>query len=437
MAAASPIRPPAFPAAVSAALALPSPLFQYPSIYHHPATAAAAAAAAAAASSSGSGGAGSSGSASGDALALKPLGLPAGLSHFQAMNHSQLASEMAKLKSPFINRNYLELAMLVCNTFRGKLFPCPHCRYVTDRRNNLKRHVSTMHQACDKVLECCGVQFNTKASLREHIMIFHHNGYSCPYCGRRFCRKALLKRHLSVHSGQKDYRCPHCDYATSHKSNLERHKRIHERLRMFDDDDDEAGKAEFLAEADHDDVDDEDEDDEIEVGSEGGEMMMGEFGFMDGRRHFREEDINGRGLLGSEDGRELFERERLARGSENRFGDKAVFGLNPDHVRAEAAAQGFNPERPSTETGLNLTRSSARNRKDSLGHIAHTHRGRNGLVGPNTDLDDDDDDDGDDDDDDIDLDDDDDMLDDDDELDGDVDERFKAKCLEHQQLLQQ
>lgn len=146
-------------------------------------------------------------------------------------------TDFSKLKSPFINRNYLELAMLVCNTFRGKLFPCPHCRYVTDRRNNLKRHISTMHQACDKVLECCGVNFTTKASLREHIMIFHHNGYSCAFCGRRFCRKALLKRHLSVHSGQKDYSCPHCDYATSHKSNLERHKRIHERLRCDDEDD--------------------------------------------------------------------------------------------------------------------------------------------------------------------------------------------------------
>lgn len=125
--------------------------------------------------------------------------------------------------------------MLVCNTFRGKLFPCPHCRYVTDRRNNLKRHISTMHQTCEKLLECCGVSFSTKASLREHIMIFHHNGYSCPYCGRRFCRKALLKRHLSVHSGQKDYTCPSCDYATSHKSNLERHKRIHERLKLGED----------------------------------------------------------------------------------------------------------------------------------------------------------------------------------------------------------
>ncbi|CAG5127723.1 unnamed protein product [Candidula unifasciata] len=155
------------------------------------------------------------------------------MAQIQAANQAHLAGEVAKLKPPFLTRNYLELAMLVCNTFRGKLFPCPHCRYVTDRRNNLKRHIATMHQACDKQLECCGVTFSTKASLREHITIFHHNGYSCPFCGRRFCRKALLKRHLSVHSGQKDYTCPSCDYATSHKSNLERHKRIHARLQIL------------------------------------------------------------------------------------------------------------------------------------------------------------------------------------------------------------
>lgn len=158
------------------------------------------------------------------------------INFLQSLQRSQQVppEHQHKMKTP-INRNYLELAMLVCNTFRGKLFPCPHCRYVTDRRNNLKRHISTMHQTCEKQLECCGVSFSTKASLREHIMIFHHNGYSCPYCGRRFCRKALLKRHLSVHSGQKDYTCPSCDYATSHKSNLERHKRIHERLKLGED----------------------------------------------------------------------------------------------------------------------------------------------------------------------------------------------------------
>lgn len=35
--------------------------------------------------------------------------------------------------------------------------------------------------------------------------------------------RALLKRHMNVHSGQKDFTCGSCDYATSHKSNLERH----------------------------------------------------------------------------------------------------------------------------------------------------------------------------------------------------------------------
>ena len=60
-------------------------------------------------------------------------------------------------------------------------------------------------------------------------MIFHYHGYTCFYCGRRFCRKALLKRHLSVHNGQKDFVCTICDYATSHKSNLERHRKVHSR----------------------------------------------------------------------------------------------------------------------------------------------------------------------------------------------------------------
>ncbi|KAK3783798.1 hypothetical protein RRG08_063459 [Elysia crispata] len=114
-------------------------------------------------------------------------------------------------------------------SYGRKLFPCPQCRYTTDRRNNLKRHMLTMHQTSSKMLECCGILFSTKASLREHAMIFHYHGYTCYFCGRRFCRKALLKRHLSVHNGQKDFVCTICDYATSHKSNLERHRKVHSR----------------------------------------------------------------------------------------------------------------------------------------------------------------------------------------------------------------
>ncbi|KAK7090366.1 hypothetical protein V1264_010174 [Littorina saxatilis] len=112
---------------------------------------------------------------------------------------------------------------------RSKSYKCSQCRYKTDRKNNLKRHVVTMHQKSTRVLECCGTLFNSKASLRDHVTLFHRGGYRCQLCARNFCRKALLRRHLTVHSGQKDFSCDLCGYATSHKSNLERHQRVHAR----------------------------------------------------------------------------------------------------------------------------------------------------------------------------------------------------------------
>ena len=110
-----------------------------------------------------------------------------------------------------------------------RTFKCPQCRYVTDRKNNLKRHIVTMHQECTKTLECCGIVFQSKSLLRDHVGLFHRGGYRCQICSRNFCRKALLRRHLTVHSGRKDFSCDLCGYATSHKSNLERHQKVHSR----------------------------------------------------------------------------------------------------------------------------------------------------------------------------------------------------------------
>lgn len=155
--------------------------------------------------------------------------------NLQSQLQQFLANEKALAASQFLDpfgnaaNPFLDLARMGHYPLGKKLFGCPQCRYMTDRKNNLKRHISTMHQDCDKALECCGVLFKNKASLRDHVLIFHSNGYMCRFCGRNFCRKALLKRHLTVHSGQKDYICSQCDYATSHKSNLERHKKVHER----------------------------------------------------------------------------------------------------------------------------------------------------------------------------------------------------------------
>lgn len=150
-----------------------------------------------------------------------------------------------------------------------KVFRCQECRYTTDRKNNLKRHIATMHQECDQVLECCDIKFACKASLRNHAAIFHRNGYRCRLCNRNFCRKALLKRHLSVHSGQKDFVCELCDYATSHKSNLERHKKVHRKFTNQDEDELRGSPQSSRGSGDVD-INVEDVDDDIDIESSEG-----------------------------------------------------------------------------------------------------------------------------------------------------------------------
>ncbi|XP_002741063.1 uncharacterized protein LOC100368392 [Saccoglossus kowalevskii] len=126
------------------------------------------------------------------------------------------------IKTPLHELHTLDTMQVTRRTYR-----CSDCGYETNRRNNLKRHINTMHELCEKKLECCGLEFSSKAELRKHIQSKHREGYNCTVCRKNFCRKALLKRHLTVHSGQKEFSCELCGYATSHKSNLERHKKVH------------------------------------------------------------------------------------------------------------------------------------------------------------------------------------------------------------------
>ncbi|KAK3886951.1 hypothetical protein Pcinc_008922 [Petrolisthes cinctipes] len=118
---------------------------------------------------------------------------------------------------------------VTCGLGRSRVVRCSLCHYRTDRKNNLKRHTLTMHRVTTAAGNCCGLAFFSKGELRAHTQLCHRDGYHCGVCGHPFTRKALLRRHLSVHTGVREFSCPLCVYQSSNKSNVERHLRVHQR----------------------------------------------------------------------------------------------------------------------------------------------------------------------------------------------------------------
>ena len=85
---------------------------------------------------------------------------------------------------------------------------CHSCTYSTDRKNNLKRHVNTMHRRPDDaVVTSAGrnhddaeTRGNSAAQYTRHVI--NHVRHTCTRCG---------------------YTCTRCGFTTDHKSNLLRH----------------------------------------------------------------------------------------------------------------------------------------------------------------------------------------------------------------------
>ncbi|KAK3886140.1 hypothetical protein Pcinc_009717 [Petrolisthes cinctipes] len=86
------------------------------------------------------------------------------------------------------------------NTDTGITHQCPYCSYATTAINNLKRHISV------------------------------HTGekpFACPHCSYRCSRKGNLDTHIRTHTGEKPFTCPHCSYRSSRMFSLKSHIAFH------------------------------------------------------------------------------------------------------------------------------------------------------------------------------------------------------------------
>ncbi|ESN91041.1 hypothetical protein HELRODRAFT_125297, partial [Helobdella robusta] len=109
-------------------------------------------------------------------------------------------------------------------------FQCKTCHKKLSSAYSLKQH--TRKHTGDwlvDIYKCkkCLYAVKSKKLLEEHIKNRHNpnkpRNHICDVCGKGFIVCNQLKRHLLMHTGQKDFRCPYCSYATYVSHNLKKH----------------------------------------------------------------------------------------------------------------------------------------------------------------------------------------------------------------------
>ncbi|OWF47845.1 uncharacterized protein LOC110453822 [Mizuhopecten yessoensis] len=109
---------------------------------------------------------------------------------------------------------------------RNRLWACKICRktftFVPDRqRHMVEMHGSTSYK---KTCSTCGLMFATKSRLKKHETL--HTGekpFPCHICHNVFRTRAGLSVHLQYHTGERQYSCTVCNKSFLMKNHLKLH----------------------------------------------------------------------------------------------------------------------------------------------------------------------------------------------------------------------
>ena len=106
---------------------------------------------------------------------------------------------------------------------------CDKCGKVFIGKGYLKSHIKAVHERKSLDVKCtfpeCEEIFTNRSMRTRHINIVHYpNKYKCEVCKKTCASQQSLKRHILVHSDERNVECPDCDRKFKDKGDLSDHK---------------------------------------------------------------------------------------------------------------------------------------------------------------------------------------------------------------------
>jgi len=109
---------------------------------------------------------------------------------------------------------------------------CDLCHFKSRWKQGLKKHIREKHTDKGRrksFCNICGIYLSCQNDVSRHVKEVHERSvsYQCSFCGRSFHKKANMKVHERIHTGEKPYTCNKCGQAFGGASNLYHHKKKH------------------------------------------------------------------------------------------------------------------------------------------------------------------------------------------------------------------
>ena len=112
----------------------------------------------------------------------------------------------------------------------NKSYKCGECNIGFVDNFNLKRYKISVHGGVQqRTNDCptCGKQFSCRDNLKKHITEIHEEKkYNCELCDKKFSQAWGMKQHIeTVHDGQKNHKCENCGNSFAQSGTLFNHKK--------------------------------------------------------------------------------------------------------------------------------------------------------------------------------------------------------------------
>uniref|UniRef100_A0A1E1WTP9 C2H2-type domain-containing protein n=1 Tax=Pectinophora gossypiella TaxID=13191 RepID=A0A1E1WTP9_PECGO len=110
-------------------------------------------------------------------------------------------------------------------------YECDYCGKKFIIKSYLALHINVAHTKMTQYpCDFCDEKFYSYYVKNRHMKTKHHSTplklVECNICGKTYKSKAILRKHQSVHTGEKPYHCPYCDWKFTQCSTLKTHCKL-------------------------------------------------------------------------------------------------------------------------------------------------------------------------------------------------------------------